>query len=322
MRKVLLVCLDNLGDLIFTSAITEALRDDPNVELSLWCKDYTARMGHLLPGVQQVFAADPFWDKSPGRQKGSIGIFFRTLHTIRRKKFDLALIPSTCWRTALFIRMAGIPERVGLLGRKNRLNLTVALPAPTREEPVVAGLVRSFQNFLGQDAKPFTQLDPQRLPQLQLPQALQHKPYVCIHAFAGRRDRCAPLDILLALARDLEGQGMAVLWMGTGRELQELRAHPGSSSEALYADRWAHDLLSVAWLISRARLFIGHDSGPLHVAGALSIPVLGFYLPGEPQRTMPQGPGASVMVVRERPDLLDLSTAREALSNLQAQAKG
>src|SRR6478735_10562513 len=121
MRKVLLVCLDNLGDLIFTSALAEALRQDPDVELSLLCKDYTARVGHLLPGVQQVYAADPFWDKSPGRAKGSARIFFRKLRTIRKKKFDQALIPSTCWRTPWFLRLAGVPQRIGLLGRKNRL---------------------------------------------------------------------------------------------------------------------------------------------------------------------------------------------------------
>src|SRR3569832_756660 len=138
MRKVLLVCLDNLGDLVFTSVLAEALRHDPDVELSLWCKDYTARIGHLLPGVQQVFAADPFWDKAPGRKKGSARIFFRTLRTIRKKKFDVALIPSSCWRTPWFLRFAGIRERIGLAGRKNRLGLTRILPAPSRQEPVVA----------------------------------------------------------------------------------------------------------------------------------------------------------------------------------------
>lgn len=316
MRKVLLVCLDNLGDLIFTSVLAEALRQDPDVELSLWCKDYTARIGHLLPGVQQVFSADPFWDKAPGRKKGSVRIFFRTLRTIRKKQFDVALLPSSCWRTASFLRMIGIPERIGLSGRRNSLLLTQVLPAPSREEPVVAGLLRAFQPVLKHTVPPVTQLDREHLPQFQLPMELQKKPYVCLHAFAGRRDRCAPLPILQSLARRLEKMGYAVLWMGTTQELQELRRNPEASSQALYADRWVHDLLSVAWLISRAQFFIGHDSGPLHVAGALGIPVLGFYLPGEPKRTMPQGAGASVMVVRNHPGELDAEAADAGLSSL------
>lgn len=316
MRKVLLVCLDNLGDLIFTSVLAEALRQDPNVELSLWCKDYTARIGHLLPGVQQVFAADPFWDKAPGRKKGSLRIFFRTLRTIRKKRFDVALIPSSCWRTAWFLRMIGIRERIGLSCRKNKVFLSHALPAPSRDEPVVAGLLRAFQPVLSQGVPPVTRLDPKGLPQFQLPSELQKQPYVCLHAFAGRRDRCAPLKVLQGLARRLENMGFAVLWMGTGQELSELRQNPEASPRALYADRWAPDLLSVAWLISRARFFIGHDSGPLHVAGALGIPVLGFYLPGEPRRTMPQGTGPSVMIVREHAHELDDQAAEDGLNAL------
>ncbi|WP_141734371.1 glycosyltransferase family 9 protein [Oligoflexus tunisiensis] len=321
MRKVLLVCLDNLGDLIFTSALAEALRQDPDVELSLWCKDYTARIGHLLPGVQQVFAADPFWDKSPGRKKGSARLFFRTLRTIQKEQFDMALIPSSCWRTPCFLRMAGIRQRIGLAGRKNGLFLTQVLPAPSRHEPVVAGLLRSFQPVLKPGVAPHTCLDRERLPQFQLPAELQSKPYVCLHAFAGRRDRCAPLPILQGLARQLESMGYAVLWMGTGPELQELRQNPEVSMHGLYADRWAHDLLSVAWLISRARFFIGHDSGPLHVAGALGIPVLGFYLPGEPLRTMPQGAGPSVMIVCDDPAALDAQSAGAGLQELLDQLK-
>ncbi|HET9238130.1 MAG TPA: glycosyltransferase family 9 protein [Oligoflexus sp.] len=316
MRKVLLVCLDNLGDLIFTSVLAEALRQDPDVELSLWCKDYTARIGHLLPGVQQVFAADPFWDKAPGRKKGSLRIFFRTLRTIRKKQFDLALIPSSCWRTAWFLQMIGIRERIGLSGGKNRVFLSRVLPAPALDEPVVAGLLRAFQPVLPHTVPPVTRLDPKGLPQFQLPSELQKLPYVCLHAFAGRRDRCAPLKVLQGLARRLEVMGFAVLWMGTGQELSELRQNPEASSRALYADRWAPDLLSVAWLISRARFFIGHDSGPLHVAGALGIPVLGFYLPGEPRRTMPQGAGPSVMIVRERAQELDDQAAEDGLNAL------
>jgi ADP-heptose:LPS heptosyltransferase len=316
MRKVLLVCLDNLGDLIFTSVLAEALRQDPDVELSLWCKDYTARIGHLLPGVQQVFAADPFWDKSPGRKKGSIRIFFRTLRTIRKKRFDVALIPSSCWRTASFLRMIGIKERIGFSDHKNKVFLSQTLPAPSSHEPVVAGLLRAFQPVLPHAVPAFTRLDPKGLPQFQLPPELQQQPYVCLHAFAGRRDRCAPMKVLQGLAHRLENMGFAVLWMGTSQELKELKQSPEASPRALYADRWAPDLLSVAWLISRARFFIGHDSGPLHVAGAFGIPVLGFYLPGEPRRTMPQGRGPSVMIVREHAHELDDQAAQDGLNAL------
>ncbi|MGH9564655.1 MAG: glycosyltransferase family 9 protein, partial [Candidatus Angelobacter sp.] len=42
-------------------------------------------------------------------------------------------------------------------------------------------------------------------------------------------------------------------------------------------------------LTRRARLFIGGDTGPLHLAAALGIPVVGIYGPTEPARTGPFG---------------------------------
>lgn len=321
MRKILLVCLDNVGDLVFTSALAEALHADPQVELSLWCKDYTARLGHLLPGVQHVFAADPFWDRAPGRPKGSWRQFMRTLRTIRKSHIEWALIPTSCWKTAFFIRLAGIPVRVGFRGRKNRYFLSTSVPAPSRKKPVVQSLLQSFGAFLPTGVSPRVRLDQKRLPALQLPDVLQQRPYVCIHAFAGRRDRCAPLELLSALAQRLNAQGLSVLWLGTPKELAELRGYPLTLEYSYFADDWAQDLTSIAWLISRSQAFIGHDSGPLHMAAALGIPVLGFYLPGEPERTFPQGQAAAVMVVREGPQLLEASVCEEAWTQLQELVK-
>lgn len=51
---------------------------------------------------------------------------------------------------------------------------------------------------------------------------------------------------------------------------------------------------SVAELVSllrRARLYIGGDSGPTHLAAALGVPLVGLYGPTDPARNGPWGPG-------------------------------
>jgi heptosyltransferase-1 len=45
----------------------------------------------------------------------------------------------------------------------------------------------------------------------------------------------------------------------------------------------------------RARLFIGGDTGPLHLAAALNIPVIGLFGPTDPARTGPYGTKAAVL---------------------------
>jgi len=48
-------------------------------------------------------------------------------------------------------------------------------------------------------------------------------------------------------------------------------------------------LREMAAILKHCKLFIGNDSGPLHVASAAGIPVVGFYGPGEYQRFIPWG---------------------------------
>ena len=67
---------------------------------------------------------------------------------------------------------------------------------------------------------------------------------------------------------------------GDDNELDELRrshTHPPGH----YVDRLGDGGLAVsAAALSLATLFVGHDSGPLHIAGAFGVPVVGVFAPG------------------------------------------
>ena len=45
----------------------------------------------------------------------------------------------------------------------------------------------------------------------------------------------------------------------------------------------------------RASLFLGGDTGPLHLAAALNVPVVGIYGPTNPERNGPYGTRARVL---------------------------
>jgi lipopolysaccharide heptosyltransferase I len=49
------------------------------------------------------------------------------------------------------------------------------------------------------------------------------------------------------------------------------------------------NLRELAWLLARAKLVIGGDTGPLHLAAALGTPVVGIYGPTNPLRNGPYG---------------------------------
>ncbi len=67
-------------------------------------------------------------------------------------------------------------------------------------------------------------------------------------------------------------------------------------------------------LTRRARILVGGDTGPLHLAAALEIPVVGLYGPTDPGRTGPYG--ANVIALRHPESETTFSHHREAEAGL------
>ena len=59
-------------------------------------------------------------------------------------------------------------------------------------------------------------------------------------------------------------------------------------------------LTQLASILQLCQLFIGNDSGPMHLAAAVGIPTIGLYGPGDPGRFGPVG--AQCQTLRKKPD--------------------
>ncbi len=107
------------------------------------------------------------------------------------------------------------------------------------------------------------------------------------------------------------------MWIGTTKDLDELRrsyTHP----RGIYVDQLGDGSLAVtAAALSHASAFAGHDSGPLHIAAAFGVPVVGVFAPGQPDRTFPQGPGPWRMISRPSPDGIDAAAILRELNALR-----
>jgi ADP-heptose:LPS heptosyltransferase len=75
-------------------------------------------------------------------------------------------------------------------------------------------------------------------------------------------------------------------------------------------------LWNTAAALSLATLFVGHDSGPLHLANALATPVVGVFAPGQPERTFPQGVAPSRMVYSPAPSGITSADMLRAIDEL------
>ena len=73
------------------------------------------------------------------------------------------------------------------------------------------------------------------------------------------------------------------------------------------------DLLTVYACLKRARLFIGNDSGPMHLSAAAGAPTLGLFGPSDDRLYRPWGPRAAFVRAEiggpPARDMTDLSVA-------------
>jgi ADP-heptose:LPS heptosyltransferase len=221
---------------------------------------------------------------------------------VKARRYDIAILAAAPWRTAAAVAATRIPRRIGLRRRKNRFFLTDVLPDERADRPVLEEIARLLAP-LGIEATALRyRLDASPLAERRRRFAgVLARPYAALHPFASKENRCVPLPVWIELSRTLASRGMSVLWIGSPNELNRLRTAP-ATSEWQFIDRVGDGTLAdTAAALADAALFVGHDSGPLHVAGALGVPVVGIFAPGEPRRTFPQGVGKSRMLARPSP---------------------
>ncbi len=97
-----------------------------------------------------------------------------------------------------------------------------------------------------------------------------------------------PTELLAAAAGAAHRRGIRplVVW-GPGEEDEARRVVEQSGGCAIYAP--PTDLAALAALLDGARLFVGGDSGPLHMACIVGCPVVGLYGPTDPIVNGPWG---------------------------------
>jgi ADP-heptose:LPS heptosyltransferase len=118
---------------------------------------------------------------------------------------------------------------------------------------------------------------------------LPESPFIVLHPFSGWRYRSWPLEEFVTLAKALLSQAAHDLVFICRAEEEALLGplKVGLRGEGRVRFFPSSDLAKTAALLSRAELFIGNDSGPIHLASYLGLPVIGLYGPAPPSLVGP-----------------------------------
>ena len=119
--------------------------------------------------------------------------------------------------------------------------------------------------------------------------------FAAIHPFAGSPAKRWPLERFQELAQRL-ARRMPVEWCA------------GPEDELSGARRF-EDLYELACWMASARIYIGNDSGPTHLAAAVGTPVVALFGPSNPAVWAPRGPHVTIAAA---PAMDDISVEQAA----------
>ena len=309
-ERILVIKLDHIGDVLLATPVFSNLRRAyPNAELHALTGAWSRVVLEKHPDVNNVVEYNsPAFCRTG--QPTSLRETFKLYRQLRRQKYGLIVELRSDWRTVWFAFLRLTPKRLSraALQVANKLgfaqfsgthettrNLDVLRQAgiPTSVETAIFSVTTEDKKWAS-DFLATYQIDGQH-------------PLIAIHPgspIALKRwlpERYAELaDWLIAQKR------AQILFVGVKDEIPittEIQALMRGESINIAGKT---TLTQLASILPTCNVFIGNDSGPMHLAAAVGTQTIGLYGPGDPTRFGPAG--AKCQTIQRKSDCPCLGT--------------
>jgi heptosyltransferase-1 len=292
-RRILIVRLSSLGDILHAFPAFASLRESfPEAEIDWLVEKRTRFLLTALPGIRAVHAIDtarlrrnlldiPAWIQN-----------LRVVRTLRSQRYDVVLDFQGLIKTSV---LCGAPRRLGFSKELVREALaawfyTETLPNPpvqlhiTDQNRALAGLTGA----MGPSAP--IRLSCQESDEIAVRELIARSgigDFVILNPGGGwytKRWNPVKYGSLAQIIRSRLGLDVAVT---TGPDEEAIRQEVirGAGSMKLY--HFELGFMQLIPFFRHARLVVGGDTGPFHLACALGVPVVGILGPTSPLRNGP-----------------------------------
>jgi ADP-heptose:LPS heptosyltransferase len=279
--RILMVSTTAIGDSVMATPFVRAVRQkyaDAHISMFAHVKRLAVFEGN--PHINEII---PYYGK--GKK------LLRTLRTLRKKAFDLAVVLHANDPDIVpLVRWTGAPQRVGwneskwshlfthsirrtnppehFLVHKKRLLESIGIPVED---------LRTEIFFSPEDEVPFQQnVTPW------LKQNSHYQGYMTIHAFGTNSLKWWPLENFFRLADYvLKNHGWAAVFVGDDPSLEVVKRHPSFDPTKHYVAQKC-GIRASANIIKKSWRMVTTDSGPMHLAVAVQCPSLCLFGPTKP----------------------------------------
>jgi heptosyltransferase-3 len=292
IHRVLVIKLRHHGDVLLSSPVFSVLKAHiPQAEIDALVYGDTAEMLTLHPAINTIHSIDRHW-KNHGLLAHIRGEW-ALLQALRKRHYDLIVHLTDHPRGAWISRLCGarwaVARKIGGRGGwwNNAFTHFFSSPRAALRHTVELNLdaLRRIGVFPAQDERGLClvageQADA-RIALLLQDLGLESTPFIHIHPVSRWHFKCWPVEKMAALIRRLQSEGHRIVLSAApeAAEMSMIEAIQCQLEQAVPSLAGQLSLKELAALSKRARLFIGVDSAPMHIAAAMGTPTVALFGP-------------------------------------------
>lgn len=270
--KILVIKWDEIGDMVYAIPVLDQLKERfPNAKITLWCKPFVQPLVQHHPAVDQLVQEAPEQEHFP--------LIVELRGNWSTLKYSLLHQPAAIYERGT-VRFA---NKLGG-GQKHEwyTNFEIIRPLLHRVSAPVWP-----QIHIDEESRGFTG---------RFIQSHQLSRYVVLHAGARKKLRQWPVVHFAALANILsKTHQMQLVFAGTEEDEPVIEQIIQTGHLNAVVCTRGFSLLHFAALVEKAALFVGNESGPLHIAAAMKTPLVGIFGPGVKEVFYPIGAHSAVV---------------------------
>jgi heptosyltransferase II len=306
--KILIRATNWVGDAIMALPALRAVRGRfPDAEIAILALPYIAELYRDQQVGNRLMAYD---------RKGAHASFSgreRLAAELRAQEFDIALLLQNAFDAAWIAWRAGIPQRIGYARDARTLLLTKSVAVPKSDE--IPAHEKYYYLELLRRAGWIEAFPEESLITLNVPEQSRRRAAEFLLASGARpaamriavgagasygSAKCWPPDRFAEVLNHLHRESdVDVILFGTAAEASVSAAIASGMRRPPIDLSGKTAVADLPALLSQCHLFIGNDSGAMHVAAAVGLPVVAVFGPTDPHGTAPVTPRCSI--VQQKP---------------------
>ncbi|WP_447968233.1 putative lipopolysaccharide heptosyltransferase III [Nitrospira sp. M1] len=293
MKNILVIKLRYIGDVILSTPVLSLLRQQfPAANVVCLVNS----------GTQEILQHNPHVDEVLVLPRGSVIEQIRFWLAVRRRRFDCVIDLTDGDRSALLTWVSGSSVRIGFNHEhrwRGRLYSHCLSSGPEGRHMVeyhteALTLIDAHADVPKPTVYVGTEHN-QRAQTILGELGLIGQPWVMVHPTARFWFKAWPLERFARLSDRLVEKSLRVVLVGDAHDhaiTLAIQERVQTSTDSLVGKT---TLLELAALMQHATLFIGNDTGLMHMASAVGCPVLGLFGPTNPQTWGPRGNNSQVI---------------------------